>query len=129
MVEHLTQTIISLLTLIALALPAIALLMGVMVEVYQRGSRSGYPDSRASNEPDFALAQYSLITFLFAALTLIVNLGFQNGLLLHLGMILISLALLFLAIGVLFMTRPTVKMTIRRMKDHVTTVYELYKRE
>lgn len=117
MVTGETEIALRFLSLIALALPAIALLMVVMTEIYRRGGLQ-YTTSEADKEPDFALAQYSLFTFLLAALALIGYVAFPSlRLVLSIGFVLIVLALLILALSVLFMARPTLKDTITSMKE------------
>lgn len=106
-----------LLQLIALALPAVALLMVVMAEMHKTSDeikdvgQTGSPTVgavsvlRANRYADFALAQYSLNFFILSALFLILFYFVTFVWLLRIGVALIALAMISLGLSVFVMPR------------------------
>lgn len=114
-----------LLQLIALALPAIALLMGVMAEMHKRTKEvrnrgndtvGAIPEVRASHYADFALAQYSIIFFILSGLFLIVFFFIQIVWLLRIGVVLIAVALICLGLSVFVMPRMNLGRTLQTIR-------------
>lgn len=123
--------------LIALALPAIGLLMGVMAEMHKRTKEvkdyntqaptqtvGAIPELRASHYADFALAQYSIIFFILSGLVLLVFYFLQMIWLLRFGVVLIAVALICLGLSVFMMPRMNLNRSLRSIKSRFKRIFK-----
>ncbi|WP_440991230.1 hypothetical protein [Haloarchaeobius baliensis] len=127
---------LQLLQLIALALPAIAILLQVMVDTnmevndivnrqdprYSKISKHEYErvgvykTTVADKQTEFVLAQYSLILLLVSALVLVSYVFTGIFILETVGIISIGIAFLLLGVSVVFMTDVSAKALLWRMR-------------